>query len=153
MQVRPAHIADADEAIDVVRRSIRRSCELDHKNDPATLAAWLGNKTAETMRRWIETRAVFVATDDERIIGVAAVRADGVVFLNYVAPEARFKGASKSLVGEIEAWASRRGIDCLVLDSTATALRFYRSMGWTATGPPQPGFGATLRYPMRKAMA
>jgi len=153
MQVRPAHIADADEAIDVVRRSIRRSCELDHKNDPATLSAWLGNKTAENMRRWIETRAVFVAIDDERIIGVASVRADGVVFLNYVAPEARFKGATKSLIGEIEIWASRRGIACLVLESTATALRFYQSMGWTSAGPPEPGFGVTMRHPMRKAMA
>jgi GNAT superfamily N-acetyltransferase len=153
MRVRPAQIADADDAIDVVRRSIQRLCELDHKGDPATLSMWLSNKTAENMRRWIDTHAVFVAIDDERIIGVAAVRADGVVLLNYVAPEARFKGASRSLIDQIETWASSRGMECLVLESTATALRFYESNGWTRTGPPQPGFGVTTRNPMRKAMA
>jgi GNAT superfamily N-acetyltransferase len=153
MQIRSAQIADADDAIDVVRRSIERLCELDHRGDPATLSMWLSNKTAENMRRWIDTHAVFVAIDDERIIGVAAVRADGVVLLNYVAPEARFKGASKSLINEVEIWASSRGIECLVLESTATALRFYQSNGWTRTGPPLPGFGVTTRNPMRKAMA
>jgi hypothetical protein len=72
MQVRPAHIVDADDAIDVVRRSIHQLCELDHKGDPATLSMWLSNKTGENMRRRFDTHAVFVAIDDERIIGVAA---------------------------------------------------------------------------------
>jgi len=70
--------------------------------------------------------------------------------LNYVAPEARFKGASKSLLHEIELWAPRRGLECLALDSTATAIRFYLAGGWTIAGPPQPGFGVTMRHPMRK---
>jgi hypothetical protein len=72
MQVRPAHIVDADDAIDVVRRSIHQLCELDHEGDPATLSMWLSNKTGENMRRRFDTHAVFVAIDDERIIGVAA---------------------------------------------------------------------------------
>jgi GNAT superfamily N-acetyltransferase len=113
---------------------------------------WLSNKTAANMREWIDRHAVFVAIDDEQIIGVAAVRADGVVLLNYVAPEARFKGASKSLMREIEIWASNLSFECLALESTTTALRFYQSEGWTRTGPPQPGFGVTMRNPMRKTM-
>jgi GNAT superfamily N-acetyltransferase len=152
MQVRPAQIADADHAIDVVRRSIRELCDLDHRDDPATLSTWLSNKTAENMRQWIAAHAVLVAIEGERIAGVAAVRADGDVLLNYVAPEARFKGASKSLMHEIEHLASCRGLKWLTLDSTATALRFYLSNGWTMTGPPQPGFGLTTRNPMRKAV-
>jgi GNAT superfamily N-acetyltransferase len=82
--------------------------------------------------------------------GVAAVRADREVLLNYVVPEARFQGASKRLMQAIEIWASNRGLKWLTLDSTATALRFYHSTGWTMTGPPQPGFGVTTRNPMRK---
>lgn len=82
--------------------------------------------------------------------GVAAVRADGHVVLNYVAPEGRFQGASKCLMQGIEVWASTRGLQWLTLDSTATALRFYLSTGWTMTGPSQPGFGVTTRNPMRK---
>jgi len=150
MQVRPAQIADADRAIGVVRRSIQELCELDHKGDSTTLSMWLSNKTADSMRRWIAAHTVLVAVEGERITGVAAVRADGQVFLNYVAPEARFQGASKRLIGAIEGWASSRGLEWLTLDSTATALRFYLSNGWTMTGPPQPGFGVTTRSPLRK---
>ncbi|MGH6935951.1 MAG: GNAT family N-acetyltransferase [Methylocella sp.] len=86
----------------------------------------------------------------KRIVGVAAVRADGEVLLNYVAPEARFQGASKSLMHGIEVWESSSGLKWLTLESTATALRFYLSIGWIMAGPPQPGFGVTTRNPMRK---
>ena len=153
MRVRSAQSADANSSIDVVRRSIQGLCELDHRGDLATLSAWLGNKTEDNMRRWIDTHTVLVATDDDgRIAGVAAVRADGVVFLNYVAPEARFKGVSKQLMQAVEAWASSRGLEWLTLESSATALGFYQSNGWTRTGPPQPGFGVTTGHPMRKAV-
>jgi Acetyltransferase (GNAT) domain len=111
---------------------------------------WLSNKTADNMRQWIAAHTVLVAVQGEQITGVAAVRADGQILLNYVAPEARFQGASKCLMQGIEAWASSRGLNSLTLDSTATALRFYLSTGWTMTGPPQPGFGVTTGNPMRK---
>lgn len=153
MQVRLAQIADADHAIDVVRRSIQELCDLDHKGDLATLSIWLSNKTADNMRQWIATHAVLVAIEGEQVAGVASVRSDGFVLLNYVAPEARFKGASKSLLHNIELWASHRGLKWLGLDSTATALRFYLSNGWAIAGPPQAGFGVTIRHPMRKAVA
>jgi GNAT superfamily N-acetyltransferase len=152
MQVRPARIADASRAIDVVRRSIRELCEPDHRNDPATLSMWLDNKTVDNMRRWIAADTVLVAVKGERIAGVAAVRADGEVVLNYVAPEARFQSASKRLMQGIEAWASGRGLEWLTLDSTVTALPFYLSAGWTRTGPPRPGFGVSTRNRMRKAV-
>ncbi len=118
----------------------------------ATLSVWLGNKTADNMRQWIAADTVLVAMEGEGIAGVAAARSDGVVLLNYVAPEARFKGVSKSLMHEIEAWASQRGLNWLRPESTDTALRFYLSNGWTMAGPPQPGFGVTTRNPMRKAV-
>jgi GNAT superfamily N-acetyltransferase len=152
MQVRPAEIADAERAIDVIRRSIEQLCALDHRNDPATLAMWLGNKTAANMRRWIADHMVLVAVEGGRIAGVASVRADGHVLLNYVAPEARFRGASKHLMQAIEAWGASRGLEWLTLDSSATALRFYLANGWTVTGPSQPGFGVTTQTPMRKAV-
>ena len=139
MQVRPAQIADADRAIDVVRRSIQELCELDHKSDPATLSMWLSNKTADNMRQWIAAHTVLVAVEGERMTGVAAVRADGEVLLNYVAPEARFQGASKCLMQGIEVWASGCGLKWLTLESTTTALPFYLSTGWIMTGSPQPG--------------
>jgi GNAT superfamily N-acetyltransferase len=150
MQIRPAQIADADPAIEIIRRSIEELCELDHKSDRDTLSMWLGNKTADNMRRWIAAHTVLVAVEGERITGVAAVRANGEIFLNYVAPAARFQGTSKRLIQGIEVWASSCGLKWLTLESTATALHFYLSTGWTMTGSPQPGFGVTMKNPMRK---
>jgi hypothetical protein len=150
MQVRPAQIADADRAIAVIQRSIQELCEFDHKSDPATLSMWLSNKTADNMRRWIAAHTVLVAVEGEQITGVAAVRANGEVFLNYVAPEARFQGTSKRLMQGIEVWASGCGLKWLTLESTATALHFYLATGWTMTGSPQPGFGVTTINPMHK---
>jgi GNAT superfamily N-acetyltransferase len=150
MLIRVARAEDADAAADVVRRSITELCGLDHQGDASTLSMWLGNKTSDNMRRWIADHTVLVAIEDERIAGVAALRADGQVLLNYVAPEARFRGVSKALMRAIEALASGRGLEWLILDSTATALRFYLAAGCTVTGPPQPGFGVTVRNPLRK---
>lgn len=150
MQVRTAHIADADRAIGVIRQSIQELCELDHERDSAALSMWLSNKTADNMRRWIAAHTVLVAVEGERIAGVAAIRANGEVFLNYVAPDARFQGTSKRLMQGIEVWASSRGLEWLTLESTATALHFYLSTGWAMAGSPQPGFGLTTRHPMRK---
>jgi GNAT superfamily N-acetyltransferase len=105
------------------------------------------------MRQWIAAHTVLVAVEGEPIAGVAAVRADGHVFLNYVAPEARFLGASKGLMQGIEGWASSCGLAWLTLESTATALPFYLSTGWIIAGPPLPGFGVTTRNPLRKRVA
>ena len=38
---------DAIAGCDVLKRSIAELCIADHKNDPAILARWLGNKTIE----------------------------------------------------------------------------------------------------------
>jgi GNAT superfamily N-acetyltransferase len=111
---------------------------------------WLSNKTADNMRQWIAAHTVLVTVEGQRITGVAAARGNGEVFLNYVAPEARFQGASKCLMQGIEVWASSRGLKWLTLDSTATALHFYLSTGWTMAGSPKRGFGVTTRNPMHK---
>jgi hypothetical protein len=56
------------------------------------MRARLSNKTADNMRQWIAAHTVLVAVEGERMTGVAAVRANGHVLLNYVTPEARFQG-------------------------------------------------------------
>ena len=152
MQVKPAEIADADAAIDVIRRSIQQLCELDHQNNPATLSMWLGNKTADNMRRSIADHTVFVAVESERIAGVASVRADGHVPAELRGAGGEISRRQQAPMQAIEAWGASRGLEWLTLNSSATALRFYLSNGWTMAGPPQPGFGVTMRHPIRKAV-
>jgi hypothetical protein len=44
-----------------------------------------------------------VAEEGKTILGVAAMDASGKITLNYVSPEARFRGVSKALVLQLEA--------------------------------------------------
>jgi GNAT superfamily N-acetyltransferase len=152
IEIRVARATDAEAASEVLRRSIRELCADDHRGDAATLAAWLFNKTPDNLRRWIASAHVVVADGGGALCGVAAIQPTGEISLNYVAPEARFRGISKALVAALEAWAVERGLARCTLRSTATARRFYASAGYRDTGPPTPGYGITIGYPMAKQL-
>jgi GNAT superfamily N-acetyltransferase len=152
MDVRKARLDDAEEACAVVRRSITELCHADHQGDAATVSAWLSNKSTENIRRWIAQTFVFVATEDGRILGVGAMTAAGVITLNYVSPDARFRGVSKALMRRLEQQAADLGVGTMTLQSSATALRFYGAAGYRSAGPPAKGFGTTAGYPMAKTL-
>lgn len=130
MRIRPARADDAEAACDVLRRSIIELCEADHGNDEVLLARWLANKTPAIVAGWIAGSHVFVAEEDRRLVGVVALTDSGHITLNYVAPEARFRGVSKALMGEVEAKAAQLGCRACTLESTKTARRFYEAAGY-----------------------
>ncbi len=146
--VLPASSANADEIAVLLRRSIVELCSIDHGGNPERYEPWLGNKTAETVERWIHGAGrVFCAIDHtRRVIGVAMGSAEGEVLLNYVLPEARFTGVSKSLMRAVEEYFQDRGLEMSHLKSTATAENFYRSLGYVETGEPEHRRGMTFRY-------
>jgi GNAT superfamily N-acetyltransferase len=152
MQIRSARHDDAEQACEVVRRSITELCHADHRGDAPTLALWLANKTPDNMRRWIDQHCGFVATDGAAIVGIAVLKRTGEIVLNYVSPDARFHGVSKALIARVEACACEHGIETVTLQSSATAIRFYLSTGYHSLGPPTPGFGVTLCHPMAKRL-
>jgi RimJ/RimL family protein N-acetyltransferase len=130
LHIRRAVSDDAAAACGVIRASITELCGLDHGNDARYLQAWLSNKTPENVRRWIEQSHVVVAVADREIVGVAAMRSDGKITLNYVAPSARFQGVSKALMRQIEETATALGLEACTLETTRTALGFYESLGF-----------------------
>ena len=141
---------DAVAACSVLRRSIAELCAADHRGDAPTMAAWLANKTPDNVRRWAGNQHFFVAAEAGAILGVAALSPAGRITLNYVSPEARFRGVSKALVARIEVEAATLGLEAITLESTATARRFYAAAGYVDAGPPVPGFGITKGFPMMK---
>jgi GNAT superfamily N-acetyltransferase len=154
-QIRDAVPDDAAAACDVLRRSIAELCVADHRNDPAVLAAWLGNKTPENVASWIAQResSVLVAVEGGAILSVGSVTDKGEITLNYVSPDARFRGISRAMLAALEARAIERGNARCTLVSTETARRLYLSAGYVEDGPPQRKFGTTSSYPMSKAIA
>ena len=132
MEIRVARTEDAEQACRVLRRSIQELCHADHNGDATRLADWLFNKTPENVAAWIRNPQsfVFVATEGETILGVAAMTRTGKITLNYVSPDARFRGISKALIDRLEAQARELGLDCCTLNSSETARRFYLSLGY-----------------------
>jgi N-acetylglutamate synthase-like GNAT family acetyltransferase len=96
---------------------------------------------------------MFVATDDEAIVGVASVTTSGEITLNYVSPDARFRGVSKALLKRLEAKAAELGNERCVLTSTVTARLFYLSAGYEEQGFPVSGFFTSLSCRMAKQLS
>jgi GNAT superfamily N-acetyltransferase len=154
MEIRNALEEDATDACRVIRRSITELCTSDHRNDPAILTSWLSNKTAETFASWIRqpSNSVLVAVDAGIILGVGSVTDAGEINLNYVSPDARFRGVSRKLLRALEAKAMERGNVRCTLTSTLTARRFYRDRGYVEDEVPTENFG-TSGCPMWKSLS
>lgn len=117
-----------------VRRSIVELCHADHQGDAPTLSAWLANKTTDNMRRWIAQRRVFIATEYGRVVGVCALKPPGEITLNYVSPDARFRGVTKALPRQAELEVSDLGAKTVMLQSSLTAFAFTAPPGIAALG-------------------
>ena len=155
LEIRAATPEDAPAACQVMRRSIAELCVADHRNDEAILARWLSNKTPEVFVSWIgqPDNSLLVAVERGDILAVGSVTDVGQITLNYVSPDARFRGVSRALLGALEARAVERGNTRCTLTSTETARRFYRANGYVEDGLPVGNFGTTSGYPMSKLLA
>jgi GNAT superfamily N-acetyltransferase len=138
-----------------MRRSIVELCKADHHDDQAIVGGWLANKTPENVKAWIEDEGsqVLVAVEGDDMLAVGAVRNDGEITLNYVSPDARFRGVSRAMLAALEQIARELGNGGCHLTSTETALRFYVSAGYVQTGPSQGKFGTASAYPMTRRFA
>ena len=150
--IRDAAPEDAVAACRVLRDSISLLCVADHGDDPAILNAWLANKTPERVATWAAQKAnsLLLAVEGDAVLGVGSVTDRGRITLNYVAPDARFRGISRTLLSRLEARAAERGNSRCTLTSTETAHRFYQSAGYVGDGAPTGEFGTNLGYPMSK---
>lgn len=137
----------------VMTASITELCAADHRNDPATVARWTANKTVDGVRAMLgDPRArLFVAESDGKIAAVGSINDGNRIGLNYVGPEHRFKGISKTLLAAMEDDMRARGVREATLESTETARGFYAACGWVEAEPPSPGRFIT-DYPMRKVL-
>jgi GNAT superfamily N-acetyltransferase len=152
--VRAAEKADAEAAIDVVRRSIAESCTADHGGDPDTLARWLSNKTVEHFVSWLANSdnhcVVAVARGD--VVGVGLLQRSGEVLLFYLRPGAQRQGIGAAMHAALEEKANDWGVLKLTLDSTQLARPFYECLGYRAVGAARPRFGVLKSYPYEKML-
>lgn len=124
---------DAGPVAAVLRRSIEELCHADHHGQPEILAAWLENKTPRSVEAWISSADNFCATAVSaagEVIGFAMLRRDGEIVLLYVSPDSTGQRVGHELLQALERRALELGLTELSLDSTKTALPFYRHHGF-----------------------
>ena len=149
MIIRAAGLPDAA-AMSLLRAaSVRHLCHADHHDDPAAIASWIGDHSPTKFIVLLQRQDVslIVAEVDTEMVGLAGLSGD-LVTLNYVHPAYRFQGVSKALMAALEQRMRDHGIGLGRLNSTATARRFYRSIGWSDAGAGTPEQG----YPMEKRL-
>ena len=146
--VRNARLDDAPAMSAVLIASITQLCVADHRSDPAVLAAWLANKTPESVAKWFDNpeSTLVVAEHDREIAAVGGFNRAREITLNYVSPSHRFMGVSSAL---LEALELGLGAGEARLSSTETARRFYEHRGWKAAGDTATHRGVS-GHPMRK---
>jgi GNAT superfamily N-acetyltransferase len=142
--IRAATLADAKAMADLREASIRALCSADHHDDTGAVEAWIGpvDKFVHLLQR--PEAVLIVAEVDAALAGLAGFSGDSVT-LNYVHPHFRFRGVSKALMREVEARLFAAGVTVGRLNSTVTALPFYRSIGWVETGAGSPDQGIPMQ--------
>ncbi len=149
VDIRPAVPSDAAAACAVLRRSIAECCVQDHRNDPAILAAWLGNKTPAMVASWFAspTNHSLVAVQEGAVVGVSLLTGAGKLALCYLLPEAQRRGAGRALLAAMEQQATTLGMKKLHLHSTATAAPFFAALGYRSDGNVRSPYGVdTVLY-------
>jgi N-acetylglutamate synthase-like GNAT family acetyltransferase len=152
--IRPARTEDAEEICIVLVRSIREICGPDYGNDEEVLQRWTQNKKPDKIRDRLQLpeRMYYVAEScDGALLGVGCLHREGKVLLCYVHPEALRGGIGSSLLQCMEAKARELSLKELTLESTITALDFYRRNGYQDDGNSVDCKGS-IAYPMRKRL-
>lgn len=94
---------------------------------------------------------MFVAEADGQLLGGGGVRLDGEINLNYVAPEARFRGVGKKMIAALEGHLKSQGVCKARLESTQTALGFYLGVGYFAVAETPSRFGGAPSIAMQRS--
>jgi len=142
-EIRPATAADAAPACAVLRRSISECCARDHGDDPAILAAWLGNKTPQMVTNWFQSTRNFplVALEAGEVVGVALLTRAGKLALCYLLPQVRRRGLGDALLERLEQQAALWEIKLLQVHSTNSAAAFFARHGYSACGNVRSPYG------------
>jgi GNAT superfamily N-acetyltransferase len=153
MEIRDAMPDDAIAGCDVLKRpSPNFALRTTKTTPPSSPDGW--EKTIEYFVTWAEQpdNSLLVAVEGGQILAVGSVTDAGTIGLNYVSPNARFRGVSRALLHALELRAAERGNTRCTLISTETARRFYLSNGYFETGAQSGAFGTGSGFPMSKPL-
>lgn len=131
MQIRPFKLTDAEELSSMIRATLMN---VNMRDSPAfAIEEQHGEYGPDELIALSDEREIFVAVDDDRIVGSVAKEGNHISTL-FVKHELRKKGIGKLLLKFIENKIKDAGFDTAELTSGPTALTWYEKMGYVETG-------------------
>jgi len=143
IDIRQAIPSDAQEACDLLRRSIEEGCAADHGQRSEILQAWLSNKTVQNVTTWFSSPSNYavVAVRGGELAGLALLTQAGKLALCYVMPGQQRQGIGSAMVQAIEERARCWGIAKLHMHSPASGSGFFERLGYVNAGKDKACFG------------
>lgn len=136
--IRPFESSDAKQWFEVHHAAVRQTATSDYSQ--AVIDAWASSIDAAKIEYLMadQSGAKLVAELDGEIVGIGEIALGNCELRAcYVSPRFGRQGVGKALVAELEAIAKATGITALTLDSSVTAERFYRDLGYEVSGQGQ----------------
>ncbi|WP_193188576.1 GNAT family N-acetyltransferase [Nisaea sediminum] len=124
---RPAVVADAEGISNVIAVTSRESNAADYA--PETIETVVSSSSPGRIEALIREGDFFVVEHGGRIVAAAGL-VDETVRRLFVLPEYQGAGIGRELLAALEGATLRRGIQVLHVNSSLTAVGFYRKAGF-----------------------
>jgi len=127
MHIRNFKKEDAGKVSNLIRKCL---LEVNSKDYPKSVIEFMHNHfTPATLVQYSKERNVFVAVENEKILGTASLKEDDIstVFVN---PNIHGKGIGSKLMDKVEDLAKRNGYKTVKLSSSLTSFEFYKRRGY-----------------------
>jgi len=128
-----AKTEQAETIAELLVKSIKENCYADHGNDPQILQNWIANKTADSVREWLDNpynQSIVTRDDQNTVIGFAILAHSYEIMLNYIKPGHIGQGVGSQLLKRMEDLARDNDCQLLQTDSTVSATGFYVNQGF-----------------------
>lgn len=132
--IRESRIEDIPEIIRVIHDSVR-SCIQDHQRNESEIQIWLEKTNQSNLLLWLLYNDSWVYIENHQVVGFILVNDQGEILLNYICPHMQQQGIGKALLMNMIERMRAKKVTQITLDSTYTALPFYKKYGFQSIHP------------------
>jgi predicted N-acetyltransferase YhbS len=127
MKIRKATQKDAEEVSNIIRRCLREVVSKDYPEK--AIDSLCDFFTPALIIKNMGDRAVYVAIENDKVIGTASLKGD-TVFTVFVNPDFHGTGIGSKLMDKVEELAKHNGYQIVKVPSGLSSVEFYRKRGY-----------------------
>ena len=126
MEIREATINDVRRVSYLINKSTSKN---PNNYTRKQLTTWKKHNTPSKIKKQLNDRIIFCAFSNNRLIGTIGLK-DNFVVGFYVSHTIRHQGIGSKLLQHTESYSLNKNINKLYLESTPSAIKFYKSKGF-----------------------